>query len=275
MALEIFDTQLMEGVTIWNVFFVAMIVFAGVIVGRIVRMVFNRRFAPNMPVHTVKTMNKMLYYGIIIIFLLAATASQGIDIGGLVVGAGFMGIVIGFAAQSVVSNLISGIFLLIEKPVKQGDTVELPDSSVKGKLIDISAFSSKIQQFDGTVIRIPNERMFTSNIRSFDMSEVRRSEVTVGIGYAEDVTNAIKIMKDAIMHNLPYSLMEPEPEFLVSDLGDNSVNILVRVWHPRDNLMEVMPNLLLVIKNALDGAGIEIPFPQRVVWEGKPSEKQQ
>lgn len=272
MVLEIFDTHLMEGVTLWNVFFVGIIVFAGVIVGRIVRMIFNRRFAPNMPVHTVKTMNKMLYYGIIIIFLLAATASQGIDMGGLVVGAGFMGIVIGFAAQSVVSNLISGVFLLIEKPVKQGDTVELPDSSITGKLIDISAFSSKIQQFDGTVIRIPNERMFTSNIRSFDMSEVRRSEVTVGIGYAEDVAKAIEIMKGAIMHNLAYSLMEPEPEFLVSELGDNSVNILVRVWHPRDNLMDVMPNLLLVIKNALDDAGIEIPFPQRVVWEGKDPE---
>ncbi|WP_420545251.1 mechanosensitive ion channel family protein [Nitrosopumilus sp.] len=273
MVLEIFDTQLMEGITIWNVFFVGIIVFAGVIVGRIVRMVFNRRFAPNMPVHTVKTMNKILYYGIIIIFLIAATASQGIDIGGLVVGAGFMGIVIGFAAQSVVSNLISGIFLLIEKPVRQGETVELPDSNVTGKLIDISAFSSKIQQFDGTVIRIPNERMFTSNIRSFDMSEVRRSEVTVGIGYAEDIDKAIKTIKDSIMHNLVYSLMEPEPEFLVSELGDNSVNIQVRVWHPRDNLMEVKPMLLKIIKNALDDAGIEIPFPQRVVWEGKGSEK--
>ncbi|MGY5151956.1 MAG: mechanosensitive ion channel family protein [Candidatus Nitrosopumilus sp. bin_6a] len=269
MVLEILDTQIMEGMTVWGLLVTVIIVFAGVIIARIVRMIFNKKFSPNMPVHTVKTMNKLLYYGIIIVFLFAATASQGIDIGGLVVGAGFLGIVIGFAAQSVVSNMISGIFLLIEKPVKQGDTVEVVDANVIGKLIDISTFSSKIQQFDGTVVRIPNEKMFTSNLRSFILSEVRRSEVTVGIGYGENIDNALSVIKNAIKQNVKYSLMEPEPDFLISELGDSSVNILVRVWHPRDDLLEVMPNLLKVIKNALDDAGIEIPFPQRVVWDGK------
>ncbi len=269
MVLEILDTQLMEGVTIWSLLITGILVFAGVIVARIVRMIFKKRFAPNMPVHTAKTLNKMIYYGIIIIFLFAATASQGIDLGGLVVGAGFMGIVIGFAAQSVVSNMISGVFLLIEKPVKQGDNVEVVDSGVTGKLIDINTFSSKIQQFDGTVVRIPNEKMFTSNLRTFMLSEVRRSEVTVGIGYGENIGKAIEIIKKAIANNVVYSLMEPAPQFWVSELADNSVNILIRVWHPRDDLAEVMPTILKVIKDALDEAGIEIPFPQRVVWQGK------
>ncbi|CAD6520761.1 Uncharacterized MscS family protein AF_1546 [metagenome] len=271
MVFEILDTQLMEGVTLWSLLITGIVIFVGVIVARIVRMIFNKKFAPNMPVHTVKTMNKLIYYGIIILFLLAATASQGIDLGGLVVGAGFMGIVIGFAAQSVVSNMISGVFLLIEKPVKQGDTVEVVDASVTGKLIDINTFSSKIQQFDGTVVRIPNEKMFTSNLRSFNLSEVRRSEVTVSIGYGEDIDKAIQVIKNAIEKNVVYSLMEPEPQFSISELADNSVNILIRLWYPRDDLLEVMPNLLKVIKNALDDSGIEIPFPQRVIWEGKNS----
>jgi len=272
MVFEILDTQLMEGITLWSLMLTGILVFVGVIVARIVRMIFNKKFAPSMPVHTVKTMNKLIYYGIIIIFLLAATASQGIDLGGLVVGAGFMGIVIGFAAQSVVSNMISGVFLLIEKPVKQGDAVEVVDVNVLGKLIDINTFSSKIQQFDGTVVRIPNEKMFTSNLRSFNLSEVRRSEVTVGIGYGENIDKAIKVIKNAIEKNVVYSLMEPEPQFSISELADNSVNILIRVWYPRDDLLEVMPNLLKVIKNALDEANIEIPFPQRVVWKGDNSE---
>tara|TARA_B110000495_G_C22965620_1_gene566277 strand:- start:205 stop:1023 length:819 start_codon:yes stop_codon:yes gene_type:complete len=269
MVLEFLDTQLMEGITIWSMMFTIFLVFVGVIVARIARTIFNKKFAPNMEVHHVKTLNKAIYYGIIIIFLLAATASQGIDLGSMVVGAGFLGIVIGFAAQSVVSNMISGVFLLIEKPVKQGDTVEVVDANVIGELIDISTFSSKIQQFDGTVIRIPNEKMFTSNIRSFNLSEVRRSEVTVGIGYGEDIDEAIKIIKNAIEQNVTYSLMEPEPDFFISELADNSVNILVRVWYPRDNLLKVVPILLKIIKNALNDAGIEIPFPQRVVWNGK------
>ncbi|AJM93246.1 mechanosensitive ion channel family protein [Nitrosopumilus piranensis] len=269
MVLEILDTQLTDGLTIWSLLVIGIIVFAGVIVARIARMIFNKKFAPTMSTHSVKTLNKLIYYGIIVIFLFAATASQGFDIGGLVVGAGFMGIVIGFAAQTVVSNMISGVFLLIEKPVKQGDTVEVVGDNVTGKLIDINTFSSKIQQFDGTVVRIPNEKMFTSNLRTFDLSEVRRSEVTVGIGYGEDIDKAIKTIKNAIEKNVVYSLMEPAPHFSVSELADNSVNILVRVWHPRDDLLEVMPTLLKVIKNALDAEGIEIPFPQRVVWDGK------
>jgi small-conductance mechanosensitive channel len=121
------------------------------------------------------------------------------------------------------------------------------------------------------VVRIPNEKMFTSNLRSFNLSEVRRSEVTVGIGYGENIDKTIQVIKNAIEKNVVYSLMEPEPQFSISELADNSVNILIRLWYPRDDLLEVMPNLLKVIKNALDDSEIEIPFPQRVIWEGKNS----
>ncbi len=273
MAFEILDTQIMDtGITVGRILITAIIVMAGVIIARIARMVFKRRFAPTIPKDTAKSLDKLIYYGIIVIFLLAATASQGIDLGGLIVAGGFLGIVIGFASQSVVSNLISGLFLMIEKPVRQGDNVELPDSSVSGTLIDINTFSSRIQQFDGTVVRIPNEKVFTSNIRTFALSEVRRSDVTVGIAYKEDIRKAMAVMKEAIEKNVTYSLMEPGPTFWVTELGDNSVNIWVRVWHPRDDLAEVMPILLEVIKNALDSEGIEIPFPQRVIWKGNSNE---
>ena len=273
MSFEILDVQIMDtGMTVGRLLITAIIALAGVIIARVVRMFFKKRFAPNMPVDSAKSLDKLIYYGIIIIFILAATASQGIDLSGLVVAGGFMGIVIGFAAQSVVSNLISGIFLMIEKPVKQGNQVELPDSNVTGTLVDINTFSSRIQQFDGTVVRIPNEKVFTSNIRTFALSEIRRSDVTVGIAYKENIKKAIAVMKEAIEKNVTYSLMEPGPTFWVTELADSSVNIWVRVWHPRDDLAEVMPILLAVIKDALDKEGIEIPFPQRVVWKGSSNE---
>ena len=269
MAIEFLDTPIMDtGFTIWNVLVIAIIVAVGVIIARIARTIFQKRFAPNLSRDSAKNMSKLIYYGIIIISLGIATTSQGIDLGGLIVAGGFLGIVIGFASQSVVSNLISGIFLMIEKPVKQGDTVEVPSENVEGKLIDIGTFSSHIQQFDGTVLRIPNEKMFTSNIRTFALSEIRRTDMVVGIAYNADIDKAISVMKEAIRKRVTYALIEPEPQFWITELGDNSVNISVRVWHPRDDLMEVKPMLLKVIKNALDEAGIEIPFPQRVVWQG-------
>jgi len=265
MVLEILDTEIMDtGFTIWNLLVIGIILAVGVIAARIARMIFRKKFAPNLSPDSAKNMGKFLYYGIIIISLGVATSSQGIDLGGLIVGAGFLGIVIGFASQGVVSNLISGIFLMIEKPVRQGHNVDVPGEA-EGKLLDIGIFSSKIQQFDGTVMRIPNQKLFNANIRTFEFSEIRRTDMMVGIGYGDDVDKAISVMKDAIRKHVTYALMEPEPQFWITELGDNSVNISVRVWHPRDDLGEVRPSLLKVIKNALVEAGIEIPFPQRVV----------
>ena len=263
---EFLDTQIMDtSITVWQVLLSAIGVAVGVIIARIVRMIFEKKFAPTMPVHTAKNMNKFLYYGIIVITLLGVTTSQGVDLSGLVVAGGIFGVVIGFATQSVISNLVSGIFLLVEKPIKLGENVEVKGKDVLGKALDIGMFSTKIQLFDGTVVRVPNQTIFTSELRTFSLSEVRRTDVMVGISYSDDIDKAISVMKDAIAKNVTYALIEPAPQFWVTELGDNSVNIKVLVWHPRDDLGEVYPVLLKIIKNALDKAGIEIPFPQRVV----------
>ena len=135
--------------------------------------------------------------------------------------------------------------------------------------LDISTFSCRVRKFDGTVIRIPNEKFFTSNIRSLTISTVRRADVMVGISYKDDIENAISVIKNEIRLTMPYVLRIPEPEFRVEELGDSSVNIQVLVWHPRDDWSQAQPILLTTIKRALDKSGIEIPFPQRVVWDAK------
>ncbi len=269
MVFEFLDTPLMNtSFTIWNIIFISVILGVGVTVARIARSIFSKRIAPNLSSDSAKNLNKLIYYGIIIISVGIATSSQGIDLGGLIVAGGFLGIVIGFASQSVVSNLISGIFLMIEKPVKQGDRIDIQGTDIFGKLLEVSAFSSHIQLYDGTVIRVPNEKIFTSNLRTFSLSQIRRTDASFGIAYKEDIAKTIDVVLEAIRKNMPYVLMEPQPDFLVKELGDNSVNILVRVWHPRDNWDDVSPLSLAIIKNALDEAGIEIPFPQRVIWQG-------
>ena len=179
---------------------------------------------------------------------------------------GILGIVIGFATQSVVSNLISGIFLIIEKPAKQGDSIELPDSGIAGSFVDVNSFSTRVRKFDGTIMRIPNEKFFTSNIRVLSDSPVRRHEASVGIAYKEDIDGAIEILKRTIGSRMPFVLQEPAPDFRVEELEDSSINISIFVWHPKEDWGKVAPILLKIAKNALDDAGIEIPFPQRVIW---------
>jgi len=254
--------------SLFNLFLGAIIMLIGFTIAKIVRSLFNKYYAPVLPEHTAKNFGKMIYFGIIIIAFLVFTSTTGIDFSGLLVAGGILGIVIGFATQSVVSNLISGIFLLIEKPAKQGDSIELPESNISGSFVDVGTFSSRIRKFDGTIMRVPNEKFFTSNIRVLTDSPVRRHEATVGIAYKEDIDAAVEVLKKTIMSRMPYVLHEPVPEFRIEELADSSINIMILVWHPKQDWGKVAPVLLKIAKNALDDAGIEIPFPQRVIWKG-------
>ena len=251
------------------------IIGVGIIIAKIAKMLFFRYYAPTLPKDTAKNFGKIIYFGIIIISFLVFTSSQGIDFSGLLVAGGIFAVIIGFATQSVVSNLISGVFLMIEKPAKHGDSIQIPDMGITGTLLDIATFSSRVRKFDGTVIRVPNEKFFTSNIRSFALSVVRRSDAVVGIAYNQDVDDAISAIKTEIRLSMPFVLVIPAPEFRVEELADSSVNIHVFVWHPVSDWSQAQPIMLKVIKRALDKAGIEIPFPQRVVWRSKDEEEEE
>ena len=263
------EIEIAGGLTLLGLLIGGIIMAIGVIVARTVRLIFTKYYAPKLPQDSAKNLGKLIYFGIIIIAFLVFTSTTGIDFSGLLVAGGIFGIVIGFATQSVVSNLISGIFLMIEKPAKQGDKIEIPGSNIVGTLLDISTFSVRVKRFDGTIVRIPNESFFTSNIRSLSSTPVRRSEATVGIAYKEDIDGAISVIEKEIRKSLPFVLTIPAPEFRVSALADSSVNIDILVWHPRDDWDQVGPKLLKIAKNALGNAGIEIPFPQRVIWQAK------
>ena len=263
------EMQIVGELTILSLLIGGIIMAVGIIVAKIAKLLFHKYYAPTLPKDTAQNLSKLIYFGIIIISFLVFTSNQGIDLSGLLVAGGIFAVVIGFATQSVVSNLISGIFLIIEKPAKHGDAIQLPDMGISGTLLEIRTFSSRVRKFDGTVIRIPNEKFFTSNIRSLTSSTVRRAEAMVGIAYKDDIENAISVIKNEIKLTMPFVLRTPEPDFRVEELGDSSVNIQVLVWHPRDDWSKAQPILLTTIKRALDKSGIEIPFPQRVVWEAK------
>ena len=177
------EMQLVGELTVLSLLIGGIIMAGGVIIAKIAKLLFHKYYAPSLPKDTAQNISKLIYFGILIISFLGFTSSQGIDLSGIMVAGGIFAVVIGFATQSVVSNLISGLFLIVEKPAKHGDTIELPDMGISGTLLDIGTFSSKVRKFDGTVTRIPNEKFFTSNIRSLTLSTVRRADSTVGISY--------------------------------------------------------------------------------------------
>lgn len=251
------------GITIESLLFFTLILVIGVLIARIVSINVRRALSERLPVNERELLTKLVYYGIVILAFLAALPQLSVDLSGLLVAGGIAGIVIGFASQSVISNLISGLFLMFERPIRIGDNINVSD--VTGSVEDIRVLSTVIKTFDGIYIRIPNEKVFTSNITNYVHNVARRFEYLISIRYQDDADLAIRIAQEVIETH-PFALRNPSPSVFVDNLGDNGVNLMVYIWAPAWNWWEVRTDLLWKIKKALEENGIEIPFPQRTVW---------
>ena len=206
---------------------------------------------------------KLIYYLVVFIGFLTILPILGLSPSGLLVAGGITGIVIGFASQSVISNLISGIFILWEKPIRIGDQVQI--GGISGFVEDINVMSTIIRTYDGLFVRIPNQTLFTGNITNYTGNVVRRFEYRIGVRYSDDLEEAVRIIKRVIDEE-PFALKNPAPAVFVDEFGDNAVIISVRIWSPVQVWYDVKMRLLEKIKMELERNGIEIPFPQRVVW---------
>ncbi|MFQ5969728.1 MAG: mechanosensitive ion channel family protein [Nitrososphaerales archaeon] len=246
----------------------AVIIAVGVLVARIARLAIDRFLGKYIPDQVEIVIRRIVYWGIIGIAALSAIGNLGVDFTGVLLAGGIIGIVIGFATQSVVANLLSGIFLQIDRAVKIGDPVEVVDMAVAGIIKEITPFSTRLRRFDGVLIRIPNEKFFTSQLRNFFGHIARRVEVTVGIAYKEDAATAMKLISEMAAKD-PKILAEPAPNIMVWELADSSVNINVWTWVPSPEWFPVRTQIMHQLKELLDNAGIEIPFPHRTVWFGE------
>ncbi len=257
-------------VTWLNLIMALIIFFAALVVGKILAVQLRRSLKEKMSRENLDLLVKLVNYGVLLIAILWIMPTIGIEPAGLMVAGGIVALAIGFAAQSIIGNLISGLFLMGERPVKVGDLIDV--AGQLGVVEDIHIISTMIRTLDGNFVRIPNESVFTSSITNFTSNPVRRFEYSIGISYADDADQAIQIIKDIIDAH-PLALVKPSPQVYVEALGDNSVDLTVRLWSPATEWFGVKMELLWQFKRELDAAGIEIPFPQRVIWPGVDSEK--
>lgn len=253
---------LYKDVTIYDILFFGFVVVISVIIARILRKNIKRMFKDKVDSDVLNVLEKLVYYTVITVGVISGLPHIGVDLTGLLVAGGVAGIVIGFASQSVVSNLISGLFLLFERPIKIGEQIEVGDTS--GVVVDIRVLSTTIRTYDGTYVRIPNEKVFSSEITNVVAHAARRLEYTVGISYDDDAKKAIMII-ETVVNAHPFVLVNPPPNVFVDTLGESSVDIVVRVWTPSEVWYDVKRELLLQIKVELGKNGITIPFPQRVL----------
>lgn len=212
------------------------------------------------------------YYGIIALAVILSLPILGIDTSGFLVAGGITGIVIGFASQNIVGNLVSGLFIMAERPIRIGSQVEI--DQITGFVEDIGIMSTILRNFDGLYVRIPNEKVFTNNIINRGINVARRVERTIGIRYSDDTSRAIDIIY-GVIEDHPYILKKPNSDVYVDEIKDGSVNIMMRVWTPSELWYTTKRELLLVVKNALEREGIQVSIPHRVIKyiNDKPSNK--
>ena len=245
---------------------IAIGVFVGaLVIAKMVTLNLRRSLQEKVSAEHLEIVIKVVNYGLIIVAILWILAIFKVNPSGLLVAGGIAGIVIGFASQSIVGNLISGVFLMLERPVKIGNQVNIEGHT--GFVEDITIVATIIRTYDGLYIRVPNEKVFTSSITNYVGNVARRFEYVVGIRYSDDADRAVSIIK-GLVEKQPFALKNPASQVFVQALGDNSVNIMVRIWAPVSEWYTLNMKLLWKIKKTLEEDGIEIAFPQRVVWFG-------
>lgn len=214
--------------------------------------------------HIGRVFKNITFYTIITLTLLTAIG-QFIDLTALLAAAGIAGIAIGLASQRSVSNIISGLFLLIDQPFAIGDAVSIGTDD--GTVIDMSLLSTRLRTFDNKYMRIPNETVATSKIINYTKFDIRRVDLDIGIAYKEDVGRAIEVLT-VMAKKHKEVLVEPEPQVFATKFSESSIDLVVRAWVPRTEFFRLRSELVKETKRSLQEAGIEIPFPHRTVFFG-------
>lgn len=218
----------------------------------------SERFDPTITPIFVKTV-KIL---IIAVTILAVLNKFGVETASLIAVLGTIGLAIGLALQGTLSNIASGIMLLILRPFNVGDTVDI--GSTSGVVDEIGLFVTQMHTFDNIAITMPNSNIWGTEIKNYSKNDIRRVDMEFGIAYDDDMDKAMSIVQEVLDAD-DRVLDEPEPLIAVSTLGDSAVGIRVRPWTETANVWPLRYALTKRMKERFDEEDISFPFPQRDV----------
>lgn len=201
-------------------------------------------------------------YLILVLTVLAVLSEFGIQTASLITVFGAASLAIGLALQGTLSNLAAGVMLLFFRPFHVGDYIEAGGQAGTVKAIDL--FMTEFATPDNVRILVPNGNIWGGAVVNYSHHATRRADFLIGIDYGDDIDKAFGVIGGVIAAD-ERAHADPEPLIAVGELADNSVNIVVRVWCDAGDYWALKFAMTKAFKEALDKAGISIPFPQRVV----------
>ncbi len=250
----------------WNIVRVVLLIGLGYLFLRIGTRLVIRFASKRLSDQAAMLFSKGVYFGGLALLIIIVLQQLGFEITALLGAAGVLGVAIGFASQTSVSNIISGLFLISERPFAVGDIITVGDTT--GVVLAIDLLSVKVRAFDNRFIRIPNENIIKTEVVNLTRFPIRRVEINVGVAYKEDVGRVKALLKDITAKN-PAVLDEPEPLILFSAFGDSALDFMVGAWCVKTDVLALRNSLMQDIKERFDAEGIEIPFPHMSLYTGE------
>jgi small conductance mechanosensitive channel len=210
----------------------------------------------------IKFTGNMTYIALLTFVILAALGQLGIQTTSFIAVLGAAGLAVGLALQGSLANFAAGFLMILFRPFKVGDFIE--GGGVAGTVEEIQVFTTQVVTPDNKTVIIPNAKLTSDNIVNWTVKGTRRVDMVFGIGYGDDIDNAKKVIEGVLAADTRI-LKEPGTTIALSELGDSSVNFVVRPWVKSGDYWNVYFDTTEKVKKAFDANNIEIPFPQRVV----------
>lgn len=204
----------------------------------------------------------MVYYLILAFVVIAVLQLFGVNATSMVAVLGAVGFAVGLAMQGTLSNFSAGVMLLVFRPFRVGDFVDVAGTA--GSVQEVGIFSTTMSTPDNVRIIVPNSAIYGQTIKNFSANDTRRVDLVMGIGYGDDIAVAVQTL-ERVLAGDERVLKDPAPVIAVHELADSSVNLVVRPWCRKEDYWALRWDLTRKFKEELESAGCNIPFPQRDV----------
>lgn len=245
---------------------IAIILVVGTIIISLLGVLMKKILPSKLSQQRKMIINRFVRYTAIVILFTVIISELNIDMAAIFGTAGVIGIVVGVASQTSIGNIVSGFFMVSEKPFEIGDQIRIGDKT--GVVYSIDLLSIKIRTFDNLLLRIPNQTVISSEVINVTRFPIRRLDFEIGVAYKENLEVVMQTLQEVAKRN-PLCLDEPEPLIVFKGFGASSINIQFGVWFERTNYLKVKNSVFMEIKEAFEQKGIEIPFPHISVYTGE------
>jgi small-conductance mechanosensitive channel len=245
------------------------VIVVGVALSRLISAGIHKVLTRKGMPHRALVYRQLSFYVALAVVVFLVLRSLGVKPAVLLGAAGVLTVALGFASQTSASNIISGLFLLGEKPFEVGDFIKVGETV--GQVLAIDMLSAKLRTYDNLFVRVPNETLLKSEITNYTRHPLRRLDIKFGVAYKEDTEKVREVLMKVADQN-PLVLDEPKPFFLFLGFGTSSLELQFSVWLTRETYWTVMAPFKRAVRKALADAGIEIPFPHRSLYAGSVTE---